>query len=104
MSCPAQRLFFVKGSVNSWWAHGLCLHHLRAEVWGKSCLSLTVQVLERVNLKVLLAGYCFRLCLRMRKTFNVLMSTLHTSADVVASLLSDCTSEYKSEYSKRRKI
>lgn len=60
-------------------------------VWGKSCLSVTEEVLETDILKVFLAGYCFRLCLRMRKIFSVLINMLHTSADVLDSVLFDCT-------------
>lgn len=47
--------------------------------------------MERDNLKGFLAGYCFRLCLRIREIFNVLINVLGTSADVLDSLLSDCT-------------
>ena len=89
MSC--REIIFVKGSVNSWQPQGLCFHHPRGVVWGKNCLSLTEQVLERDNLKVFLAGYCFRLCFRMRKIFNVLMNMLRASANALNALLSDCT-------------
>lgn len=85
-------IIFVKGSVSSWQPQGLCFHHPRGVVWGKKrCLFLPEQVLERDNLKGFLAGYCFRLCLRIREIFNVLINVLGTSADVLDSLLSDCT-------------
>lgn len=75
VSCT--EIIFVKGSVSSWQPQGLCFHHPRGVVWGKKrCLSLTEQVLERDNMKVFLAGYCFRLCIRMREFFNVFLGYL----------------------------
>ena len=50
MSCPAQRLFLLRdqSTVGS---HKGCFHHPRGVVWGKSCLSLTEQVLDRDNVR-----------------------------------------------------